>query len=156
MQAYKFIAPLQASVWGWGWYYITVSHRLSKLQARGKRWLSSASVELESLVKMSFYEERGSSDMLDMSVTLGKSFDNGGGMVSPIRSSFHCLPEPPTPVFKTKLPPAVATVPPDHIRSYLHQKKVNHYLVGNKLGEGSFAKVKEAFHIMVGEKVSQK
>jgi len=98
---------------------------------------------------MSHYE-RASSDVLDMSVTLGKSFDNGSGVVSPIRTSFH---EPPAPVFKTKLPPAVATVPADHIRSYLHQKKVNYYLVGNKLGEGSFAKVREAFHVVVGEKV---
>ena len=51
------------------------------------------------------------------------------------------------------LPPAVASVPSEHIRGYVHNKKVNHYLVGSSLGEGSFAKVKEAFHILVGEKV---
>ena len=56
--------------------------------------------------------------------------------------------------FKSNLPPAVANVPAEHIRGYVHQKKVNFYLVGNTLGEGSFAKVKEAFHISVGEKVS--
>lgn len=56
--------------------------------------------------------------------------------------------------YKSKLPPAVANVPADHIRGYVHNKKVNHYLVGNNLGEGSFAKVKEAFHVLVGEKVS--
>ena len=55
---------------------------------------------------------------------------------------------------KSRLPPAVATVPPDHIRGYVHTKRVNNYLVGNTLGEGSFAKVKEAFHILVGEKAS--
>lgn len=53
-----------------------------------------------------------------------------------------------------RLPPAVSTVPADHIRGYVHNKRVNNYLVGSLLGEGSFAKVKEAFHILVGEKVS--
>ena len=52
-----------------------------------------------------------------------------------------------------KLPPAVATVSPDAIRSYVHSKRVENYLVGDTLGEGSFAKVKEAFHVLVGEKV---
>lgn len=55
---------------------------------------------------------------------------------------------------KSNLPPAVANVPTEHIRGYVHTKKVNHYLVGSSLGEGSFAKVKEAFHVMVGEKVN--
>lgn len=54
----------------------------------------------------------------------------------------------------TKLPPAVAAVPADHIRGYVHSKRVNSYLVGSTLGEGSFAKVKEGFHVLVGEKVS--
>lgn len=54
----------------------------------------------------------------------------------------------------TKLPPAVAVVPSDHVRAYVHSKRVNNYLVGSTLGEGSFAKVKEAFHVLVGEKVS--
>lgn len=64
-----------------------------------------------------------------------------------------------TPLFKrqngmlSNLPPAVISVPPEHIRGYVHTKKVNHYLVGSNLGEGSFAKVKEAFHVLVGEKV---
>ena len=52
----------------------------------------------------------------------------------------------------TKLPPAVAAVPADHIRGYVHSKRVNSYLVGSTLGEGSFAKVKEGFHVLVGEK----
>ena len=54
-----------------------------------------------------------------------------------------------------KLPPAVAVVPSDHIRGYIHSKRVNNYLIGSTLGEGSFAKVKEGFHVLVGEKVSQ-
>lgn len=61
----------------------------------------------------------------------------------------------PTRSHKPSLPPAVTSVPPEHIRGYVHNKKVNHYLVGSNLGEGSFAKVKEAFHMMVGEKVSK-
>ena len=56
-------------------------------------------------------------------------------------------------IFKSNLPPAVVNVPAEHIRGYVHNKKVNQYLVGGNLGEGSFAKVKEAFHVMVGEKV---
>lgn len=56
--------------------------------------------------------------------------------------------------YKPSLPPAVANVPTEHIRGYVHNKKVNHYLVGSSLGEGSFAKVKEAFHVLVGEKVT--
>ena len=54
----------------------------------------------------------------------------------------------------SKLPPAVAAVPADQIRCYAHTKRVNNYLVGNTLGEGSFARVKEGFHVLVGEKVS--
>lgn len=53
----------------------------------------------------------------------------------------------------TRLPPAVAAVPAEHIRGYVHSKCVNNYLVGSTLGEGSFAKVKEGFHVLVGEKV---
>ena len=48
------------------------------------------------------------------------------------------------------LPPAVTLV---DSKGYVHSKKVNNYLVGGELGEGSFAKVKEAFHVLVGEKV---
>ena len=55
--------------------------------------------------------------------------------------------------YVSKLPPAVAIVPKEHIRDYAHGKTVNNYLIGNVLGEGSFAKVKEALHTLVGEKV---
>ncbi len=78
---------------------------------------------------------------------------NGRNLLSPTRRGIHALTENPQVVVKPKLPPAVANVPSEHIRSYLHTKKVNHYLVGQKLGEGCFAKVKEAFHVLVGEKV---
>ena len=56
----------------------------------------------------------------------------------------------------TYLPPAVAVVQPDHLRGYVHTKRISNYLVGSSLGEGSFAKVKEAFHVLIGEKVSRK
>ena len=53
----------------------------------------------------------------------------------------------------SSLPPAVANVPAEDIQGYAHTKKVYNYLVGATLGEGSFAKVKEALHVLVGEKV---
>ena len=36
---------------------------------------------------------------------------------------------------------------------YPHVKRVGPYLLGKTIGEGSFAKVKEALHSVVGEKV---
>ena len=59
-------------------------------------------------------------------------------------------------LFVSKLPPAVANVPKENIRDYMHKKRVQNYLVGSTLGEGSFAKVKEAFHVLVGEKVRRR
>lgn len=52
------------------------------------------------------------------------------------------------------LPPKVTDVPKDILRNFPHSKKVGNYLLGNTLGEGSFAKVKEALHIPTGERVS--
>ena len=54
---------------------------------------------------------------------------------------------------RSPLPPAVVLV---DSKGYVHSKKVNNYMVGGTLGEGSFAKVKEAFHVVVGEKVNTK
>ncbi|KAK3098587.1 hypothetical protein FSP39_020986 [Pinctada imbricata] len=54
------------------------------------------------------------------------------------------------------LPSKVVDVPRDVIRAFQHSKKVGNYLLGKTLGEGSFAKVKEALHIPTGEKVAIK
>lgn len=89
-------------------------------------------------------------DQVGMAVAVGESYLHQS---NPLEQSPIRLTELTTKPFKSKLPPAVANVPTEHIRGYVHNKKVNHYLVGSSLGEGSFAKVKEAFHILVGEKV---
>lgn len=87
-------------------------------------------------------------------VTLGQSVHGGSRTSSRkkkpgmTKSMTHpILPLPP------RLPPAVLNVPRDDVQGYMHSKKVNNYLIGPTLGEGSFAKVKEAFHVLVGEKV---
>ncbi|XP_071113089.1 serine/threonine-protein kinase MARK2-like isoform X1 [Haliotis cracherodii] len=54
------------------------------------------------------------------------------------------------------LPDKVVDVPKDTIKNFAHTKKVGNYLLGKTLGEGSFAKVKEALHIPTGEKVAIK
>lgn len=59
----------------------------------------------------------------------------------------------PTP-YVSPLPPAVANVPKEDIRGFLHHKRVGNYLLGRTLGEGSFAKVKEGMHVQTGEKVA--
>lgn len=43
--------------------------------------------------------------------------------------------------------------PQDILRNFYHTKKVGNYLIGRKLGEGSFAKVREGLHAITGEKV---
>lgn len=55
---------------------------------------------------------------------------------------------------ESPLPPAVANVPKEDVRSFLHHKRVGNYLLGRTLGEGSFAKVKEGLHSLTGEKVT--
>jgi len=42
------------------------------------------------------------------------------------------------------------------IARFPHNKRVGHYLLGRKLGEGSFAKVKEGLHTLTGQKVAIK
>lgn len=42
----------------------------------------------------------------------------------------------------------------DILKNFYHTKRVGNYLIGRKLGEGSFAKVREGLHAMTGEKVS--
>ncbi len=41
----------------------------------------------------------------------------------------------------------------DILRNFYHTKRVGNYLIGRKLGEGSFAKVREGLHAITGEKV---
>lgn len=42
---------------------------------------------------------------------------------------------------------------PDVLKNFYHTKRVGTYLIGRKLGEGSFAKVREGLHTLTGEKV---
>ncbi|KTF86915.1 hypothetical protein cypCar_00034662 [Cyprinus carpio] len=44
----------------------------------------------------------------------------------------------------------------DILRNFYHTKSVGNYLIGRKLGEGSFAKVREGLHAITGEKVAVK
>ncbi|XP_019728132.1 hormonally up-regulated neu tumor-associated kinase homolog [Hippocampus comes] len=41
----------------------------------------------------------------------------------------------------------------DVLKNFYHTKRVGNYLIGRKLGEGSFAKVREGLHALTGEKV---
>lgn len=93
-------------------------------------------------------------------VSLGESINvpHTTGPLSPVRHGGHIRSasdstQLSTSSFVSKLPPAVVNIPKDDIRGYMHSKRVNNYLVGSTLGQGSFAKVKEAFHVLVGEKV---
>lgn len=53
------------------------------------------------------------------------------------------------------LPAWVSGVPRERLRDFQHHKRVGNYLIGSrKLGEGSFAKVREGLHVLTGEKVS--
>ncbi|XP_015736746.1 hormonally up-regulated neu tumor-associated kinase isoform X1 [Coturnix japonica] len=51
---------------------------------------------------------------------------------------------------------AAAAAPRERIRDFQHTKRVGNYLIGRKLGEGSFAKVREGLHVLTGEKVAVK
>ncbi|NXM65781.1 HUNK kinase, partial [Serilophus lunatus] len=44
----------------------------------------------------------------------------------------------------------------ERLRDFQHTKRVGNYLIGRKLGEGSFAKVREGLHVLTGEKVAVK
>lgn len=46
-----------------------------------------------------------------------------------------------------------ATASRERLREFQHTKRVGNYLIGRKLGEGSFAKVREGLHVVTGEKV---
>ncbi|KAG9263696.1 hormonally up-regulated neu tumor-associated kinase [Astyanax mexicanus] len=64
----------------------------------------------------------------------------------------------PTSVAPESLPPSSLTSGPpgDILRNFYHTKRVGNYLIGRKLGEGSFAKVREGLHALTGEKVAVK
>lgn len=54
------------------------------------------------------------------------------------------------------LPAWVSGVSRERLRDFQHHKRVGNYLIGSrKLGEGSFAKVREGLHVLTGEKVSR-
>ncbi|KAM4797197.1 hormonally up-regulated neu tumor-associated kinase [Rhinophrynus dorsalis] len=56
----------------------------------------------------------------------------------------------------TFLPACVSSVSRESLRTFQHTKRVGSYLIGRKLGEGSFAKVREGLHVVTGEKVAVK
>lgn len=51
------------------------------------------------------------------------------------------------------LPAGVAQVPKEELQKYLKCKRIGNYLLGKTIGEGSFARVKQGFHVLTGEKV---
>ncbi|XP_032219380.2 serine/threonine-protein kinase MARK2 isoform X3 [Nematostella vectensis] len=54
------------------------------------------------------------------------------------------------------LPPSVVHVSREELKRFLKCKRVGNYLLGKTIGEGSFAKVKQGFHVLTGEKVAVK
>ncbi|KAF0038669.1 hormonally up-regulated neu tumor-associated kinase homolog A [Scophthalmus maximus] len=54
------------------------------------------------------------------------------------------------------LPASLGSPAADKLKNFYHTKRVGNYLIGRKLGEGSFAKVREGLHAMTGEKVAVK
>lgn len=54
------------------------------------------------------------------------------------------------------LPVSLSSPAADILKNFYHTKRVGNYLIGRKLGEGSFAKVREGLHALTGEKVSRK
>lgn len=53
------------------------------------------------------------------------------------------------------LPASLCSPAADILKNFYHTKRVGNYLIGRKLGEGSFAKVREGLHALTGEKVSK-
>ncbi|XP_062309732.1 hormonally up-regulated neu tumor-associated kinase homolog A [Osmerus eperlanus] len=54
------------------------------------------------------------------------------------------------------IPASLGSPAADILRNFYHTKRVGNYLIGRKLGEGSFAKVREGLHAKTGEKVAVK
>lgn len=51
------------------------------------------------------------------------------------------------------VPVSLSSPAADILKNFYHTKRVGNYLIGRKLGEGSFAKVREGLHALTGEKV---
>ncbi|KAG9486190.1 hypothetical protein GDO78_008988 [Eleutherodactylus coqui] len=64
--------------------------------------------------------------------------------------------KPPVQLEDSFLPACVSNVSRDTLRNFQHTKRVGNYLIGRKLGEGSFAKVREGLHVVTGERVAVK
>ncbi|XP_068126586.1 hormonally up-regulated neu tumor-associated kinase isoform X2 [Hyperolius riggenbachi] len=62
----------------------------------------------------------------------------------------------PVQVEESFLPTCVSNVSRETLRNFQHTKRVGNYLIGRKLGEGSFAKVREGLHVVTGERVAVK
>ncbi|CAL8277469.1 unnamed protein product [Arctogadus glacialis] len=54
------------------------------------------------------------------------------------------------------IPVSLGSPAANTVRNFYHTKRVGNYLIGRKLGEGSFAKVREGLHALTGEKVAVK
>lgn len=54
------------------------------------------------------------------------------------------------------LPASLCSPVTDILKNFYHTKRVGNYMIGRKLGEGSFAKVREGLHALTGEKVAVK
>lgn len=54
------------------------------------------------------------------------------------------------------VPVSLSSPAADILKNFYHTKRVGNYLIGRKLGEGSFAKVREGLHALTGEKVAVK
>lgn len=51
------------------------------------------------------------------------------------------------------VPVSLSSPAADILKNFYHTKRVGNYLIGRKLGEGSFAKVREGLHALTGERV---
>ncbi|NP_001120549.1 hormonally up-regulated neu tumor-associated kinase homolog [Xenopus tropicalis] len=71
-------------------------------------------------------------------------------------SRFLAGEKPPVQLAESFLPACVSSVSRETLRTFQHTKRVGSYLIGRKLGEGSFAKVREGLHVGTGEKVAIK
>lgn len=54
------------------------------------------------------------------------------------------------------LPEGVCEVTKEELNKYIKCKRIGNYLLGKTIGEGSFARVKQGFHVLTGEKVAVK